>query len=113
MAKVDDSGTKSSNATTIASLSQPASLHTTLLEPGRTADPVADLVEFRGGLVFEAHRLLYHSTLGLRVIKKKKREQPGCRLGRAARRRASGLVYGLWFRVSGLWFRGYGLWFRV
>jgi len=28
---------------------------------------------FRGGLVFEAHRLLYQSTLGLRVIKKKKR----------------------------------------
>ena len=27
----------------------------------------------RGGLVFKAHRLLYHSTLGLRVIKKKKR----------------------------------------
>jgi len=27
---------------------------------------------FRGGLVFEAHRLLYHSTLGLRVINKKK-----------------------------------------
>ena len=27
---------------------------------------------FRGGLVFKAHRLLYHSTLGLRVIKKKK-----------------------------------------
>jgi len=24
----------------------------------------------RGGLVFKAHRLLYHSTLGLRVIKK-------------------------------------------
>jgi len=28
---------------------------------------------FRGGLVFKAHRLVYHSTLGLRVIKKKKR----------------------------------------
>ena len=28
---------------------------------------------FRGGLVFKAHRLLYHSTLGWRVIKKKKR----------------------------------------
>ena len=28
---------------------------------------------FRGGLVFEAHRLLYRSTLGLRVIKKKKK----------------------------------------
>jgi len=28
---------------------------------------------FRGGLVFKARRLLYHSTLGLRVIKKKYR----------------------------------------
>jgi len=28
---------------------------------------------FRGGLVFEAHRLLYHSTLGLRVVQKKKK----------------------------------------
>ena len=28
---------------------------------------------FRGGLVFKAHRLLYHSTLGLIVIKKKKK----------------------------------------
>jgi len=28
---------------------------------------------FRGGLVFEAHRLLYHSTLGLRAIKKRKK----------------------------------------
>ena len=28
---------------------------------------------FRGGLSFKAHRRLYHSTLGLRVIKKKKR----------------------------------------
>jgi len=27
---------------------------------------------FRGGLVFKAHRLLYYSTLVLRVIKKKK-----------------------------------------
>ena len=28
---------------------------------------------FRGGLVFKAHRWLYHSTLGSRVIKKKRR----------------------------------------
>ena len=28
---------------------------------------------FRGGLVFKAHRLVYHSTLGLIVIKKKVR----------------------------------------
>ena len=27
---------------------------------------------FRGGLVFKAHRRLYHSTLGLKVIKKNK-----------------------------------------
>ena len=30
---------------------------------------------FRGGLLFKAHGLLYHSTLGLRVIKKKKKER--------------------------------------
>ena len=30
-------------------------------------------VGFRGGLVFKAHRLVYHSTLGWRVIKKKRR----------------------------------------
>jgi len=28
---------------------------------------------FRGGLIFKAHRLVYHSTLGWRVIKKEKR----------------------------------------
>ena len=28
---------------------------------------------FRGGFVFKAHRLVYHSTLGWRVIKKKKK----------------------------------------
>jgi len=31
---------------------------------------------FRGGLVFKARRLLYHSTLGWRVIKKKKKKGP-------------------------------------
>ena len=30
-------------------------------------------LRFRGGLVFKAHRLLYHSTLGLRIINKNKR----------------------------------------
>jgi len=29
---------------------------------------------FRGGLVFKAHRLLYHTTLGLSVIKKRREE---------------------------------------
>ena len=32
---------------------------------------------FRGGLVVEAQRLLYHSTLGSRVIKKKKKGTGG------------------------------------
>jgi len=34
--------------------------------------PLSGHERFRGGLVFEADRLLYHSTLGLRVIKKKR-----------------------------------------
>ena len=33
-----------------------------------------NMKRFRGGLVFKAHRLLYHSILGLRVIKKKKKK---------------------------------------
>jgi len=37
---------------------------------------------FRGGLVFKAHKLLYHSTLGLRVINKKKRRDGGVVTGR-------------------------------
>ena len=37
---------------------------------------------FRGGLVFKAHRRLYHSTLGLRVIKRRRREKITCE-GRA------------------------------
>ena len=32
---------------------------------------------FLGGLAFKAHILLYHSTLGLRVIKKKTRQSVG------------------------------------
>jgi len=31
------------------------------------------VARFRGGLVFKAHRRLHHSTLGLRVVKKKKK----------------------------------------
>ena len=31
---------------------------------------------FRGGLVCEVHRLLYHSTLGLRVVKERRRTRP-------------------------------------
>ena len=32
-----------------------------------------DVIRFRGGLVFKAHSLVYHSTLGFRVMKKKKK----------------------------------------
>jgi len=40
---------------------------------------------FRGGLVFKAHRRLHHSTLGWRVIKKKRRRfSPGDRKGTEA-----------------------------
>jgi len=33
-------------------------------------------MNLREGLVFKANRLLYHSTLGLRVIKQKKKDEP-------------------------------------
>jgi len=43
---------------------------------------------FRGGLVFKAHRRLYHSTLGLRVIQKTEKVQasrlPGFRVPRSS-----------------------------
>jgi len=39
-----------------------------------------------GGLVVKAHRLVYHSTLGLRVIKKKEKER------RVGMRRVDGVV---------------------
>ena len=35
------------------------------------------MTRFRGGLVFKARRLVYHSTLGWRVIQKKKNERSG------------------------------------
>jgi len=35
----------------------------------------------RGGLVFKAYKLLYHSTLGLRIIKKKKSRNTTLRAG--------------------------------
>ena len=38
--------------------------------------PYINVQRFRGGLVCKAHRLLYHSTLDLRVVKKKK-SSPG------------------------------------
>ena len=44
-------------------------------ESGRTEQlPHINVQRFRGGFVCKAHRLVYHSTLGLRVIKKKKKK---------------------------------------
>ena len=43
-----------------------------VLEAAERAD--SNMKRFRGGLVFKAHRLVYHSTLGRRVIKKKQKE---------------------------------------
>jgi len=37
-------------------------------------DCSGNVKRFRGGLVFKAHRLVYHSTLGVRVIMKKKKK---------------------------------------
>ena len=38
--------------------------------------------DWRGGLVFGAHKLWYHSTLGLRVIKPRRRKIGGHRVNR-------------------------------
>ena len=40
----------------------------------RTRRTCFNVKRFRGRLVFKAHRLLYHSTLGWRVMKNKKKE---------------------------------------
>ena len=59
-----------------------------------------DVQRFRGGLVFESRRLVYHSNLGLRVIQQKKRVLSAG---------GSGLSLGL--RVSGVGCRGLGVLF--
>ena len=54
-----------------------------------------EVQRFRGGHVFKAHRLVYHPTLGLRVIKKEKKElkySTGCEPVQGV---------GLGFRVTG------------
>ena len=38
--------------------------------------PQRNVQRFRGGLEFKAHRLMYHSTLGMGVIKMKKKTGP-------------------------------------
>ena len=48
-------------------------------DPGGTIEVqllYRNVQRFRGGLVFKAHRLLYHSILGLGVMKKKRRGTP-------------------------------------
>ena len=47
---------------------------------------------FRGGLVFKAHRLLHHSTLGSRVTKKKRREVAAVSSRQGGRSRANRTV---------------------
>ena len=73
--------------------------------------PYINVQRFRGGLVFNAHRLVYHSTLGLRGIKKKKKIKGETDRGwdgapnpetSTLRRVRMWRVYGLRFRVEGL-----------
>jgi len=63
---------------------------------------------FRGDSYLRLIDFVYHSTLGLRVIKKKKRE------GSESRVQGFGCrVHGSGFRVQGSWFRVQGSGFRV
>jgi len=78
---------------------------------GRDAHVICQIQTLlRGGLVVKAHRLVYHSTLGLRVIKKEKKT-----LLHVEQHRLIGLgfrVYVLGFGVHGLGLRGQGSQFR-
>ena len=66
---------------------------------------------FRGWLVFKAHRRVYHSTLGLRVIKKKKeRSRKRKRVGGAGRVESSCLQGGSVRGGSGCLRGGSGKW---
>jgi len=62
---------------------------------------------FRGGLVFKAHRLLYHSTLGLREIKKKKKKRDSSALTTSWSGSVSDFGFGV--RFCGLWKGSQGL----
>jgi len=46
---------------------------TVLYVPYSLGSGPCNVRRFRGGLVFKAHRLLHHSTLGSRVMKKRRR----------------------------------------
>ena len=66
---------------------------------------------FRGGLVSKAHRLLYHSTLGSRVIKKKSCARRPAPLATWPALRLE--VEGVRLRVQGVGFVVQGLGFCV
>ena len=66
---------------------------------------------FRGGRVFKAHRPLYHSTLGLRVVKKKKKGPAFA--PPAIRFEFRSLVSGSGFRICGLGSRVSDVQFRM
>ena len=53
--------------------------------------------QFRGGLVFKAHRIVCHSTLGMRVITKKTKYRRVC----IAQRRSGGSRGRRWARPGG------------
>ena len=55
-----------------------------------------NMERFRERLVFKAHRLLYHSTLGSKAIKQKKRASPSVSV-----LMFPNLFWGLWFDI---WF---------
>jgi hypothetical protein len=76
---------------------------------------------FRGGVVFEAHRLFDHSPLGVRVIKGRRRYLPGSAAREDCGKPAFGFsVHSSGFRVQGVGcrikdvrFRDEGFGFRI
>ena len=83
-----------------------------------TNEPFRDkLFRFRGGLVFKAHRLVYHSTLGWGAIEKRRRRTVTATnepfREKLAARAIDATRVTTWFRVQGSGSRVQGSGFRV
>ena len=63
---------------------------------------------FRGGLVFTAHRSLYYSILGSRVITKKKKKKKEAHLLQGLGFRGWGSGFGVQGLGFGVWGSGFG-----
>ena len=68
-------------------------LHSPLCEENEEQLLHRNVQRFRGGLVHKAHKFLYHSTLGLIVMKKKKKQKGRARFRRDKQALSTGVPH--------------------